>query len=65
VKKESKSKSKSSAFGIRGSLGEERGSFLFLSYGWVVELQPRPTWSMIVIFYYKKNKLSFSIHHFG
>ena len=44
-----KIKNKSNAFGIRGSLGEEGGSFLFLSYGWVVELKPRPTWSMIVI----------------
>ena len=40
--------SKSSAFGIRRSSGEERRSFC-LSYGWVVELRPRPTWSTIVI----------------
>ena len=33
-------RSKSSAFGIRGSSGE---------YGWVVELRPGPTWSIIVI----------------
>ena len=45
-----KIKSKSSAFGIRGSSGEERKRiFLSLSYGRVVELKPRPSWSRIVI----------------
>ena len=28
--------------------------FLSLSYGRVVELRPRPTWSMLVIIYYKE-----------
>ena len=60
-----KIESKSSAFGIRGSLGEERGSFLSLSYGRVVELRPRPTWFVIVIRRYKENKLSSSTHQFG
>ena len=35
-----KIESKSSAFGIRGSSGEERGYYLSLSYGRVVELSP-------------------------
>ena len=43
-----KIKSKNNAFGIRRSSGEEEGSFS-LSYGRVVELKPRPPWSMIVI----------------
>ena len=44
-----KIESKRSAFGIRGSSGSERISSLSLSYGRVVELRPRPTWSTIVI----------------
>ena len=44
-----KIENKSSAFGIRGSLGKERGFFLPLSYGWVIELRPRHAWSMNVI----------------
>ena len=41
--------SESSAFDIRGSSGEERGASSPPSYGRVVELKPRPTWSTIVI----------------
>ena len=33
----------SNAFGIRGSSGKERGFFLSLSYGRVVEIRPKPT----------------------
>ena len=55
---------KSSAFGVRGSSGEERRSFLSLSYGQVVELRPRSNWLTIVIRCYKENKLSYSTHHF-
>ena len=44
-----KIKSKSNAFGIRGSSGEERAYFWSFSYGQVVELRPRPIWSTIVI----------------
>ena len=44
-----KIKSKSSAFGIRGSSGEERGSFWSLSYVRMVELKPRPTWSNVTL----------------
>ena len=42
-----KIESKSSAFGIKESLREER-IFLSLSYGRVVKLKPKPTWSRIV-----------------
>ena len=59
-----KIESKVVSFGIRGSSGEERGSLWSLSYGRVVELRPRPTWSMIVIRGYKKNKLSFSTPYY-
>ena len=58
-----KIESKSNVFGIRESLGEERGYFLSLSYGQVVELRPRPTWFMIVNKHYKENKHSSSTHH--
>ena len=59
-----KIESKSGAFGIIGSLGEEREFFLSLSYGPVVELRPRSNWSLIVLRCYKENKLSFSTYHF-
>ena len=49
-----KIQSKSSAFGIRESSGEERATFLSLSYGGVVELRPRPTWSIFEIKCYKE-----------
>ena len=40
----------SSAFGIRGSSGKERGYFcLSPIVGWLSLIKPRPTWSMIVI----------------
>jgi hypothetical protein len=42
---------------------EERGYILSFSYGHVVKLRPRTTWSMFVIKYYKENKLNFSNHH--
>lgn len=42
---------------------EERGYFLSFSYGHVVKLRPRTTWSLFVIKYYKENKLNFSNHH--
>ena len=44
-----KIESKGNGFDIKESSGEERGSFLSLSYGRVVELKPRPTWSRIVL----------------
>ena len=58
-----KLESKNNALDIRGSSGEREDHFMSHSYGPVVELTPRPTWSMIVIRRYKKNKLS-SSHHF-
>ena len=46
-------------------LGGGERIFLILSYGLVIDLRPRPTWSMIAIRCYEVNKLSFLIHHFG
>ena len=40
-----KIESKSNAFGIRRSSGDERGSSLSLSYGRVVKFKTRPTMS--------------------
>ena len=59
-----KIESKSSSFDTKESSREERIFFLSLSYGRVVELKPRPIWSSIVIWHYKENKHSSSIHRF-
>ena len=58
-----KVENKSSAFGIREILGRREDLFCLSPYGRAVEVRLRPTWSMIVIRFYKKK--SFSIHHSG